>query len=67
MKNHDPSNKNNDSKIGKPDLTEVKLFVPDDLARAYQRCCWILVNESGKNRSEIMKETVHDFLVKHGC
>lgn len=49
------------------DLTEIKLFVPDDLYRAFQRCVWIQVNETGRTQPEIMKEVVHDFLVKHGC
>ena len=48
-------------------LTEVKLFLPDDLARAWQRCCWLLVNDKGKQRTDIMEEMVTDFLVKHGC
>ncbi len=51
----------------KKDLTELKLFVDDDLCRAFQRCVWIQVNETGRTRQEIMREVVHDFLVKHGC
>lgn len=49
------------------DLTEIKLFVPDDLYRAFQRCVWVLVNETGRSQPEIMQEVVRDFLVKHGC
>ena len=49
------------------DLTEIKLFVDDDLYRAFQRCVWILINETGRSQQEIMQEVVHDFLVKHGC
>jgi hypothetical protein len=48
-------------------LTEVKLFVPDQLARAWQRCSWLLVHDTGRERIDIMKEMVNDFLVKHGC
>lgn len=48
-------------------LTELKLFVPDDLYRAFQRCVWVLINETGRDQQEIMQEVVHDFLVKHGC
>ena len=48
-------------------LTEVKLFLPDDLARAWQRCSWILVNETGRDRVDIMKEMVTDYLLKNGC
>jgi len=48
-------------------LAEVKLFVPEDLYRAFQRCIWVLVNETGRSQQDIMQEVVHDFLVKHGC
>jgi len=58
-----PDNKN----IPPTDLKEVKLFVSDDLYRAFQRCVWVLVNETGRSQPEIMREVVHDFLVKHGC
>ena len=50
-----------------PELAEVKLFVPDDLYRAFQRCVWVLINETGRDQKEIMREVVRDFLVKHGC
>jgi hypothetical protein len=49
------------------DLRELKLLVPDDLHRAWQRCSWVLVSETGRSRMDIMSEMVHDFLVKHGC
>jgi hypothetical protein len=49
------------------DLAEIKLFVPEDLYRAFQRCVWIQVNETGRDQRDIMREVVHDFLVKHGC
>lgn len=50
-----------------PELAELKLFVPDDLYRAFQRCVWVLINETGRDQKEIMREVVRDFLVKHGC
>lgn len=49
------------------DLTELKLFIPDDLYRAFQRCVWILINETGRDQADIMHEVIHDFLVKHKC
>lgn len=49
------------------ELTALTVRVPDDLYRAYQRCSWLLVNETGKSRLEIMDEMVRDFLIKHGC
>jgi hypothetical protein len=50
-----------------PELAELKLFVPDDLYRAFQRCVWVLINETGRDQRDIMREVVRDFLVKHGC
>jgi len=43
------------------------LQVDSDLFRAFQRCVWIIVNETGRSRIEIMNEMVRDFLVKHDC
>ena len=50
-----------------PCLVEIKLFVPEDLARAFHRCLWLQVNETGNNRTDLMREAIRDFLVKHGC
>jgi len=49
------------------ELAEIKLFVSDDLYRAFQRCVWILVHETGRDQLDIMHEVVTDFLVKHEC
>lgn len=48
-------------------LTELKLKIPADLYRAFQRCTWILVHESGRSQLDVMREMVDDFLRKHGC
>jgi hypothetical protein len=48
-------------------LTSLTIKVSDDLGRAYQRCTWIIINETGKSQLEIMNEMVRDFLEKHGC
>ena len=48
-------------------LEELTIKVPADLYRAYQRCTWILINETGRDQLEVMDEMVRDFLVKHGC
>ncbi len=53
-----------DSKV---DLIELKLKIPEDLFRAYQRCSWIITHETGRDQLEIMAEMVHDFLVKNQC
>ena len=48
-------------------LAPITVTVPDHLYRAYHRCTWLLVNETGKSQLQIMEEMVRDFLVKHGC
>ena len=48
-------------------LKELKLLVPEDLHRAFQRCLWIRINETGQSQLDLMREAVCDFLVKHGC
>jgi hypothetical protein len=48
-------------------LAEIKLFVPPDRYRAFQRCIWILVHETGRTQLEVMQEVVDDFLIKHSC
>ena len=48
-------------------LETIELKVPEDLYRAFQRCTWILVNETGRSRLNIMEEVVEDFLIKNGC
>ena len=42
-------------------------MVSDELYRAFQRCVWILVHETGRDRFDIMREVVHDFLIKYEC
>jgi hypothetical protein len=48
-------------------LVELKIKVPADLYRAYQRCSWVLINETGCDQLDIMEEMVYDFLVKNEC
>ena len=49
------------------DTERLTLQVDRDLFRAFQRCVWIIVHETGRSQVEIMNEMVHDFLVKHDC
>jgi hypothetical protein len=49
------------------ELESITIKVSPALYRAYQRCTWVIVNETGKEQLEIMDEMVRDFLVKHGC
>jgi hypothetical protein len=48
-------------------LVELKIKIPKDLYRAYQRCSWIITHETGRDQLEIMEEMVLDFLVKKEC
>ncbi len=48
-------------------LEEIKLVVPADQYRAFQRCVWILVHETGRTQLDVMQEVVADFLIKHEC
>jgi hypothetical protein len=43
------------------------LHISPELVRAYQRCKWGIIAETGRDQVEIMNEMVSDFLVKHGC
>lgn len=45
----------------------LQLRVQEDLYRAFQRCMWIIINETGRTRMDVMDEMVRDFLIKHGC
>lgn len=45
----------------------IKLMVNKDIYRAFQRCVWIQIHESGRTQLDIMDEVVHDFLCKYGC
>jgi len=49
------------------ELQELRLLVPRDLVRAWQRCSWLITYETGRSRIDVMQEMVRDFLVKHGC
>lgn len=48
-------------------LVELKLQVPADLFRAFQRCVWIQIHETGQSQLQVMEEVVRTFLMKHGC
>lgn len=43
------------------------LLVDSDIYRAFQRCIWIIIHETGRSKVEIMNEMVRDFLIKHDC
>jgi hypothetical protein len=48
-------------------LAEIKLLVPPDLQRAFQRCLLLVAHESGRDRLDLMREMVEGFLRRHGC
>jgi hypothetical protein len=43
------------------------LQIPEDLYRAFQRCLWIRINETGQTQQQVMEEVICSFLKKHGC
>lgn len=49
------------------ELQPLNLQLPPDLCRAYQRCSWLITNQTGRDQLSIMAEMVRDFLIKHGC
>ena len=59
------SNQSDDQE--RPALVELKLQIPADLYRAFQRCLWIRVNETGQTPLQLMEEVIQNFLKKHGC
>ncbi|MEN8256297.1 MAG: hypothetical protein ABFS09_00355 [Thermodesulfobacteriota bacterium] len=60
-----PESERHDDSV--PALAELKLKIHPDLYRAFQRCTWILVHETGRTQIDVMDEMVEDFLRKHGC
>lgn len=64
---HDNGKAAREEGSGANGLVELKLKVPADLYRAYQRCSWIIINETGRDQLDIMEEMVYDFLVKNEC
>ena len=48
-------------------LAAIKLVVSEDLYRAFQRCVWIQIHESGRTQLDLTDEVVRDFLRKYGC
>lgn len=50
-----------------PRVEQLTLHVDEDLYRAFQRCVWIRINETGQSQIDLMNEMVRDFLVKHQC
>jgi len=39
-----------------PESVELKIKISADLYRAYQRCSWIIINETGREQLDIMEE-----------
>ena len=56
-----------DRPVEHPSLVELKLQVPEELYRAFQRCLWIRIQETGQTPLQVMEEVIRTFLTKHGC
>ncbi|MEW6521275.1 MAG: hypothetical protein AB1461_17885 [Thermodesulfobacteriota bacterium] len=48
-------------------LESLTIKIRPDLYRAFHRCSWIIIHETGRSQLDIMQEMVEDFLIKHGC
>lgn len=51
----------------KEESVDLTVRIPENLYRAYQRGCLIINHESGRDRNELAREMVTDFLKKYGC
>ena len=56
-----------DSPNDHPPLVELKLQVSEELYRAFQRCLWIRIQETGQTPVQVMEEAIRSFLIQHGC
>ena len=56
-----------ESNIENSESVELKIKISPELYRAYQRCSWIIINDTGREQLDIMEEMVLDFLVKYEC
>ena len=65
MGKNDTGNKN--ISVNLAGTEALQLRVQEDLYRAFQRCRWIIINETGRTQMDVMDEMVKDFLIKHGC
>ena len=56
-----------ENSIKNSESVELKIKISPELHRAYQRCSWIIINDTGREQLDIMKEMVLDFWVKCEC
>ncbi len=63
----DQSNPNNDEKELLQDTELLCLRLRADLYRAFRRCVWIMINETGKNQIEIHNEMFERLLRLYEC
>jgi len=61
------ASKTMESSIKNSESVELKIKISPELYRAYQRCSWIIINDTGREQLDIMEEMVLDFLVKYEC
>ena len=45
----------------------VTLILRADIARAFRRCVWLGVNETGRSPYEVQNELIEELLKRHGC
>jgi len=64
MEQYNPSEKDEDL-LKDTELLCVRLRA--DLYRAFRRCVWIMINETGKNQIEIHNEMFEELLKLYEC
>ncbi len=50
-----------------PEMEEMVLVLRPDLVRAFRRCVWMAVYETGRSPFEIQNEMVEELLRLRGC
>ncbi len=65
-KDKQPSNKNK-SNIDNEELELLQIHVRADLYRAFRRCVWMMVYETGNSIVDIHNKLIEDLLKRNGC
>lgn len=49
------------------ELAVIKFFVSPQQYRAFQRCVWLQVHETGCSQLEVMEKMIDEILIRHAC
>ncbi len=56
-----------DQNSSEDDLAVIKFFVSPQQYRAFQRCVWLQVHETGCSQLEVMAKMIDEILIHHAC